>query len=86
MAVGDLYELTWIDANSENGQHTRRELPKLERVRTYGVLVAEDKDSYTITGEVLESHDGGEENYRGSTIVPKVWGVKLRRLYRKGES
>lgn len=84
MSLGDIYEATWTDAACESSEVTIRDLPKLQRARTYGELVAEDDDSVTLAAEVLES-ETTETTYRCTTVIPKMWGLKLRRLRKKNE-
>lgn len=67
-----IVEVTWIDATSRADEHSKHEVPKPPRVRTFGLLLAKTDQYVMIAGERLEPDTtGAEETYRATTTIPR---------------
>jgi len=71
------YEFTWIDSETNSGWDTAENInPPNSTVKSYGFLLKENEDFYTLIADV----DASEKHYNRSMSIPKVCVKKKRRI------
>jgi hypothetical protein len=75
-----LVEVSWNDAAAETEEHDILNLPQLIPALTVGYLVQRTDEAVWVAGEMLRVNDKGKTGFRGTTVIPASWVVRIRRV------